>query len=172
MAKKLKVVANATPLIYLSKVDCLNILHQLFDTVYTTPEVKREVVDVGKALNKTDAHIVENAFKEGWLRVKKAPQIELHIPLQKGEETAVSLAKILKADFLLIDETRGRRAAELAEVQPLGTVGVLLLALERNLLGLQAFLDVLDRLVDVGFRLKQEIYIQIVLKARKIAEQR
>jgi len=169
LAKRIKIVANATPLIYLSKVGCLNILRQLFDTVYTTPEVKREVVDVGKALNKTDAYIVENAFKESWLRVKKAPPIELHIPLQRGEGMAVSLAKSQKADFILIDEIRGRRAAELAEVQPMGAVGILLLALKRNLLNLQAFLD---RLVDVGFRLKQEIYIQVVLKAREISEHR
>ena len=45
-----KVVSNATPLIYLAKVDKLNLLKSVFSNVFIPEEVKREVVDEGKRL--------------------------------------------------------------------------------------------------------------------------
>lgn len=170
MVKKGKVVANASPLIYLSKAEGLHLLRQLFDVVYTTPEVRAEVVDRGKSLGKADASVVEKAISEEWLKVKGAPLIALPITLQRGEETAISLAKQVHADFLIIDEVRGRRAAELVGVPALGTVGVLLFALRRKYLDLDGFLAMLDRLVHMGFRLRPETYLYAVSRARAITK--
>jgi len=49
------IVCNSTVLIYLSKIDKLFFLKELFKTVLIPEEVKREVVDEGKRKNYLDA---------------------------------------------------------------------------------------------------------------------
>jgi predicted nucleic acid-binding protein len=63
--------------------------------------------------------------------------------LHAGESSAISLAAEVGADWLLIDETKGRRAAGDRNIPFVGTVGVLELAATKHLVDLR---DVFDRL--------------------------
>jgi predicted nucleic acid-binding protein len=161
------IVSNATPLIYLARVGRLELL-KVFGDVFIPEEVKYEVVERGKELNKKDAYLVEKAIGEGWLKVKKAEAVDIPIKLEAGEMAAISLAKNLGIPEVLIDEAPGRAAAELVGLTPRGTLFVLLKALEEGKITLDELLDLLDDLVKEGFRLKEEVYLEAIRKAREI----
>ena len=133
-------------------------------------EVKAEVVDRGKKLGEKDAYSVEKAVNDGWLKTAKAKPLKTPIKLEGGETAVLSLAKKLNIREVLMDERPARSAARLLDLTPRGTVFVLLKALEKKLLNLDEFLSVLGQLIEHGFRMKEEVYVEAVRKAREIAE--
>ncbi len=165
------VVSNATPLIYLAKSGQLNLLKELFQQVFIPEEVRIEVIDRGKALKEKDASVIEQAVEEGWLKVSVADPIQIPIKLHKGEEATLALAKHLEAALVLIDEAPAREAAHLLGLRSGGTLYVLLLALKKRVIKIDDFLEILEALIEQGFRLKEEVYIEAIREARKIATQ-
>lgn len=163
------VVCNATPLIYLAKANRIDLLERVFGIVFIPQEVKAEVVDEGKRLGEKDAYVVEKAINEGWLKVVAAEAIDVPIRLDKGETAVLSLAKKLKLKIVLVDEILARSAAKLLDLTPRGTVFVLLKGLEKKEIDLDEFLEVLNQLISQGFRLKEEVYVEAVKEARRIA---
>ncbi len=164
------IVSNATPLIYLAKVGRINLLRSIFGEVAIPEEVEVEVVDIGKQLGKRDAYIVENAISEGWIKVFRTSAIKIPIELDRGEIAVISLAKKLGIREVLVDEISARTAARLVGLTPRGAVYILLRSLKNGLITLEEFLDILSQLVEQGFRLKEEVYIEAIRKAREIAE--
>lgn len=163
------IVSNATPLIYLAKVGRIDLLKKVFVEVFIPVEVKIEVVDRGKQLGERDAYIIERAIGEGWLKVLNAEVVEVPIKLDFGEVAVLSLAKKLGVREVLIDEVSARAAAALLDLIPRGTVFVFLKALEKKEINLDEFLEVLNQMIRQGFRLKEEVYVEAVRQARKIA---
>ena len=162
------VVSNSTPLIYLAKAGRLDLLEKLFGTVLIPEEVKVEVVDKGKALGEKDAYVIEKAIDEGWLKVQSVKVVEVPMKLHEGEVAALSLAKSMGL-VVLLDEVSARTAARLIGVSPRGTVFVLLSALEEKLVSFDECIETLNKLIVEGFRLKEEVYIETVKEARRIA---
>src|SRR3990172_2920149 len=161
------VVSNATPLIYLAKAGRIDLLEKVFGTVFIPEEVKVEVVDKGKLLKEKDAYTVEKAIREGWLKVSKTKTIDVPIKLDRGEIAALSLAKKLKLNVVLLDEVPARSAARLLDLTPRGTVFVLLKAVEKKAITLDEFLEILSQLISGGFRLKEEVYVEAVKEAKR-----
>jgi len=166
-----RVVSNATPLIYLAKIGRMDLLKKVFEEVFIPEEVKVEVVDEGKRLGERDAYIVEKAVRDGWLKVLTVEALEIPIKLEKGEVAVLSLAKRQGFREVLVDEVSARTAARLMGLIPRGTVFVLLKALEIEEISLNDFLDALSELVRHGFRLKEEVYLEAVRKAREISKE-
>lgn len=165
------IVSNATPLIYLAKIGKLNLLKIIFGDVIIPEEVKIEVVDKGKKLGEKDAYIIEQGIKDGWIKVSSTQAVESPLGLEKGEIDALSLAKNLGQNEILVDEISARTAAKLLGLKPKGTLFVLMKALEIGELNLDEFLDTLSDLVRQGFRLKEEVYLEAVRKAREIVKE-
>jgi len=163
------IVSNATPLIYLAKTGRIDLLRKVFGEVSIPEEVKIEVVDRGKQLGERDAYIIERATDEGWLKVLSAEIVKIPMKLEVGEVAVLSLAKKLGAKEVLMDEAPGRMAAKLLNLKPRGTIFVLLKALEKKEIDLDEFLEVFTQLIRHGFRLKEEVYVEAVREARRIA---
>jgi len=165
------IVSNATPLIYLAKAGRLDLLKSVFGKVFVSEEVKVEVVDRGKALGEMDAFTVEKAINQGWIKVLKADPLELPMRLQPGEASTLSLARKLAISEVLVDEITARSVSRLLGLKPRGTIFVLLKSLELGALDLEGFLELLSRLTQCGFRLKEEVYLEAVRKAREIVHE-
>ena len=163
------VVSNATPLIYFAKIGRIDLLKKMFGNVFIPQAVKVEVVDRGKLLGEEASYIMEKAITEGWLKVLSVEMIKVPISLHEGEVAALSLAKKLKINTVLLDEVSARSAARLLDLTPRGTIFVLLKALEKKEIDLDECIDALDHLIIKGFRLREEVYLETIKEARKIA---
>jgi len=164
-----KIVSNASPLIYLTKIGRLDLLKTIFGEVIIPIEVKEEIIDQGERLKEKDAYIIEKGVEDGWIKVIKTRPIKIPIIVHKGEKAAISLAKNLKIRDVLIDEISARTAAKLLDLKPKGTLFILLKALEINLISFDEFLDTLNQLISEGFRLSEEVYITAVKEAKRIS---
>lgn len=127
------VVADGSPLIVLINIEHIEVLPALFGQAVIPPEVSAEL----QQSNRPQAVRDFVASRPKWL-IERIPSIIQRIPgLHAGEQAAICLAQELKADLLLIDEVRGRRAASDRQIPFTGTIGVLELAADRRLLDLK-----------------------------------
>ncbi len=140
------VVADTSPLIYLSRVGALGLLHVLFGEVVVPRAVWTEGVE-----QRTAAPGLDALKRAEWLRVVDREWPTLDLGLDPGETAAILLAESMNADLLLIDERLGRRVAEARGLAVRGTLGVLVQA--RRAGALPALRPVLETLVADGFRI-------------------
>lgn len=89
------VVADTSPLIYLSRVGALKLLHALFGEIIVPRAVWTEVVEQRTAAPGLDALKSAN-----WLRVVDREWPGLDLGLDAGETAAILLAESLQADLL------------------------------------------------------------------------
>ena len=121
------VVSDTSPLSYLSKLNRLELLPQLFGEVVIPPTVLAEWErDASSASARTLAR------QGGWLRaiapMDEAAVADLERSIDRGEAEAIVLAQERRADLLLIDEEDGRAMAEKVGLEITGVLGVLLRA--------------------------------------------
>ena len=144
------VVADSSPLIALINIGHIDVLPRLFGQVIIPPEISAE-------LNvPTRPQAVRNFIgaRPNWLLERVPTRVEPIPMLHPGEVAAIRLAQELKADLLLIDEVRGRKAAADLNIAFTGTVGVLELAADRGLLELQ---DAFARLKSTDFWISPQL---------------
>jgi predicted nucleic acid-binding protein len=144
------VVSDASPLNVLVRTSLVGVLPALYKEVTIPSAVASEMSD-------PRAPSVIRAFigvPPAWL-VIRTPSKLLPLPgLDPGERAAISLARELPADLLLIDEKRGRRAAQDLHLPFVGTIGMLESAAARNLIDLT---DALARIRQTDFSVSDEI---------------
>jgi uncharacterized protein len=95
----------------------------------------------------------------------RVQQLQTRFNLDLGESAAIVLAEELKADQLLVDERAARRVARVRQLPIIGTVGILVLAKQRGLLGEVKL--VLDDLRVNGTRISDRLYAQALVLARE-----
>jgi predicted nucleic acid-binding protein len=134
------VVSDTSPLNYLVLIGIVDVLPKLFGEVYVPGKVVEELTH-----SSTPTAVKEWALAPpAWLRIgfpKSA--ITPSVRLDAGESEAIALAIELHANTLLIDDRKGRRAAEEFGFTALGTISVLEFAAEQNLLDLVSALAAL-----------------------------
>ena len=83
--------------------------------------------------------------------------------------SGIDLIEKLGLKEVLIDEVSARAAARLLDLTPRGTLFILLKALQKEEIDQEEFLEVLNQLLNEGFRLKEEVYLEALKEAKKIA---
>lgn len=144
------VIADSSPFIVLINIGHIDLLPALFQNVTMPREVAVELAKPNRPLE------VRNfiAQQPPWLAIKSPTKIENIPSLDDGEKAAISLAKELKGDLLLIDEERGRKAAAARKIVIPGTIGVLERAAETNLLDLK---DAFERVKKTDFWISHKL---------------
>jgi len=145
------VVADASPLIALQRIDQLGLLKALFEEVLVPPAVARE--------------LIPRLALPPWIRERALQQPiareVLRASLGPGESEAISLALEIHADRLIVDERAGRRVAEALGLRVAGVLGLLVLSKQRGLIpAVRPHLDVLLR---TGFRADPDL-VELILK--------
>ena len=102
------VVSDTSPITNLLQIQQLDLLQKLFDKVIITPQVYHELCEL-----KTQKEILDNL---NWISISEPHNKILIADLEKridsGEASSIALAVELKADYLLMDEHKGRSEAE------------------------------------------------------------
>jgi predicted nucleic acid-binding protein len=146
------IVADAGPLIALSRIGKLHVLSSLFTSVLVPSSVLEEL-----RLHENRPGVEQLALayaKQKWFRSVSPPDLRPIQGLDKGECAAIHLAEHLKCP-LLVDERRGRTAARRRHLDVIGTGRILLAAKQKGLI--EGVGVVLDELRSSGYRLSGEL---------------
>ena len=157
------VVADTTPIITLMKLQRLDLLEKLFDTVLVPNAVFEELISNSNYLTEAQM-VVECPFLKR-LEVSDRQSIKiLHevVGLDVGESEAIALAEENHADLLIIDERKGRRVAKQMELKITGTIGILLQAYDCKILSQEEILSCSERLRNSRIRISDSLFELII----------
>ncbi len=160
------VIADAGPLIALARIGHIHLLREVFGEVVMTEVVQQEVLSGGDF---ADSVFIENAIQEGWLQVEVSPRTMIGTDLEwldPGERSAILLALEYQQDGqtsrLVIDEAKGRAAAQSLSLELIGSAGIIAAAVRLGLIPQARAL--LESLCTSGYFLSQTV-INSALKA-------
>jgi predicted nucleic acid-binding protein len=136
-------VADSGPLIALARLDLLWLPARLEREVLVTETVWDEIT---RAPADCESQLFQAARSSGWLTVLPDPETSdgsWANLLDDGERSALSLA-LQSGAIVLVDELRARAVAARLGLSVVGTLGLLLVARERGMVGpLRPLVDVL-----------------------------
>jgi len=126
----------------LAKLNVLPLLKRLYGTVLISQTVYEEVVTQGLARGYPDAGVVKLFWEQqGWspvvVRQEEIPEDLQEARLDPGEKESIHLAAQGRGTLLLVDEEAAREAARERGVRIKGTLGFLVEAFHKELLGLE-----------------------------------
>jgi len=158
----MKVVCDSTVLIGLAKIGKIEILKNVFRTIYIPQAVYEEIVTKGK--NKPGSGEIAGAK---WINCQSVNDRRMVKILQAqfgyGESEVLLLGKQLNADWLLLDDEKARNAAISANFKVMGLGGVLSVAKELGFI--HHVKPLLDELKNKNFRMSDKIYNEILKKS-------
>ena len=128
-----KIIVNSTPMIILSKIGMLSIMHRLFGEIIIPQAVYDEITCKSDVISKI---IRDNR----WIKVSKissnADRSMYKSKLHDGEVEVMILAQEMDADILaVIDDNAAKKTAKYLGINVIGTLGVLVMAKKRGYLG-------------------------------------
>ncbi len=159
------IVSNTTPLIGLASIQRFYLLYQLFSKIYIPQAVYNEAVvrgrEFGGAKRKVStAQWIETVAVDSRLAVDVLLDV-----LDLGEAETIVLAREIGADWVLMDEKKGRRKLTQLGLNKIGTVGILLKAKQLGLLSLVK--PDIDKLCQQGFGLSQTVIDTVLHQANE-----
>jgi predicted nucleic acid-binding protein len=154
------VVSDTSAITNLIQLGLLDILHTLFGEILLAEAVKKELDQLPNQSAVLDT-------KE-WIKIAAIQDThllqELLLSLDEGEAASIILAIEKQADYLIIDESEGRKAAQKFNIRITGLLGVLVRAKQKGLI--PALMPIMDELViNMKFRIHTELYEEVLKQA-------
>lgn len=134
-------ISNAGPLIVLGKLNRLELLAELYETVAIPQAVYDEVVTQGLRRGATDATVVRLFWNQKQWPVlecdsKTRQQYQAHVHLDQGEHDVLALAASVHAKLVLLDDEAARHEARRLGFTVRGSVGVVAQSYQHGILNL------------------------------------
>lgn len=177
--ENLKVVSNTSPLIYLSKIGRLRLLHDLFGVISIPDAVANEILR-GKDLSDGFASAMDakDAIEAGWIKVEEPNKNEHDLAetysrdpgIHPGEAAVLAMGR--RFDLLLLDDLCARAFAKALGLDMVGTIGILLQAYDAGLVSFAEFEESLDDLEYYDFWLRPHLKRRIMAEAELIRLER
>lgn len=149
------VVSDASPINILVRIHYIETLPKLFRIVVIPPAVERELS------RSTTPRVVRDwlAGRPGWLQVRTPAHVDPTLTRDPGEREAICLACELKPDAILLDDLRARHIAERLGLIVTGTIGVLDMAAQRDLISLP---EAIEAIRGTDFRVSDALLTQVL----------
>lgn len=157
----MKIASNASPLIFLAKIEKLNLLEKY--EIIVPKQVYDEIIK-GANIGKEDAHKIESLIEKGIIKLEETKinqEIEKY-NIGLGEKAAISLAIDKKIKIILLDERKARRIAKFYKLKPKGTLGVLIEAFNNNRISKKELKELIQKLVKEGYRISEELILDLL----------
>jgi len=155
-------VVDTSPLIFLAKLDRLDLLQRGADQVVAPPAVFQEIDEYPDVASNR----IEDA-KKSWLQVRAVEDRRLvdvlMADLDAGESEVIALALEVEAERAVLDDLDARRLAQRLGVAPVGTLGLLLAAKLRG--KIPSLRAEIDRLRQAGFRVSPTLSQAVLREA-------
>ncbi|MBS1493438.1 MAG: DUF3368 domain-containing protein [Bacteroidetes bacterium] len=137
------IISDTSCLILLSKINELEILKKLYNTIYITEDVLKEYglkippwFNVQSPIDKTRQQILE-------------------IQLGKGEASSLALAIELKDSVLILDDYKARKIAKSLDLKFSGTLGILIKAKKNG--HIKSLKSILEKLKSNNYFISEEL---------------
>ncbi len=142
------IIADASCLILLDKIGKLELLRKLFGTINVTPEVATEFGSRLPSWIKT----LPNSDKTLQLYIEKF--------VDKGEASAITLAKEFRNSLLIIDDLKGRIFAQKTGIAITGTLGIIVQAKFAGII--TSIKPLILKIKETNFRISTELEDKIL----------
>jgi predicted nucleic acid-binding protein len=133
------VVSDTSPLNYLILIGHAEVLPILFDRIVAPPAVIEELLHPGSP---PPVHAWASV-PPAWLEIVSPKKVDSALRLGVGEMAAISIARELNAEMLLVDERKATAVAHRLGLQVVGTLNILALSAERDLINLDTAINAL-----------------------------
>ncbi|MFL6291759.1 MAG: DUF3368 domain-containing protein [Thermoanaerobaculia bacterium] len=156
-----EVISNTSPLLYLYRVQAIDLLPTMFGEAWTPSAVVQEL-----RAGREKGYDVPEPSTYPWLRVvdpRAIPSEWLASDLGPGELAALSLALENPERIILVDDALARRIAQTAGLTVWGTLRVLLEGKSRGLL--ERIAPLIDQLEQAGMRISSLIRLRVLALA-------
>jgi len=154
-------VVDASPLIFLAKLDRLDYLSRSADSIVTPPAVLAEI----QGQRDSAASRILEAEKT-WLEVEEPRETNpvriLKAEMGLGESEAIVLALEIEAERIVMDDLDARRVG----LHPIGTLGLLLAARLRG--ELPSLREEIQKLEQLGFRASGSLVTAVLESAGEL----
>lgn len=155
-----RVVCNASPLIFLAKINSLRLLDDY--SLHIPNQVKDEVL-AGHKKGKADACLILDYLDARKIEpVRVVPLRSFPAALGSGEKASITLAVRLNLKTIFIDESKARSVARVYGLEPKGTLGILWESYRDGKLNKAGIERLIYELVEKGFRIKEELLIEFL----------
>lgn len=151
-------ICNSSPLIFLTKINKLELLKELFEKITIPEAVKKEVL----VENKEEYNAIKRAIEEGWIVIEN-PKKYTNLGIGKGENSSLNLAKE-KNEALIIDDLRAVKIAKSLNIEFIRTTDILLMALKRDLIKKEEIIKLFNELIKNKYYLSPRLYLEIIRK--------
>lgn len=165
-------IFDATPLIYLAKVDRLELLDALPSDCVVPDRVYTEVVTRGIEQDHPDARRIERAVEDGRLERVSVPGSTTFDRLQRNDRLSTADSAVLaiadeRDGTAIMDETYGRDVAAAEEIPTRGTAYLVLWLLRADRIDGSEASEIIDAMLDEGWYCAPDLYKSL---QRKIDE--
>ena len=150
-------VADAAPLIFLSKINQLSLISQLFDPEIFIPVAVRNEV-FGPEVPPDEERLLKDLFSGCHILTLNEPT-RFAKALSFADNCILTLAVEKQADLILSDDRLLRKTAVIEGLQVVGTIGLLIRAVKSSFLPQKKAIRLLDELVNShNFRISIQVY--------------
>lgn len=152
------VISDTTPIISLIKANSLDLLKKLYGKVLIPKAVYRELTE--NTVFAKEAEIIKDIDFLAVVAVENEKSVSVLrnvTGLDAGESESLIMYDEQKADLLLMDEHKGRSVAKQLNVRHIGTVGILLLAYDKEMILRDDVKKCLDTMLANNIRLDRKL---------------
>jgi uncharacterized protein len=151
------VVSDTSPITNLIQINLLNILKDIYGQIVIPQTVYDELCEI-----ESQKKIID---EQSWIHILSAQNTSLvsslETELDSGESESIALSIEIHADYLIIDEIKGRQKAESMGIRIVGLLGTLLKAKDLRLIPL--IRPVVERLIhEIGFHINPQLKAHIL----------
>ncbi len=160
------VVCDSSILILISKLEMLDLLIDVFGTIYIPRAVYIESVERGKKLKKIDAFSIENKIKEGKIvfeelkNFNEKENLSNNFNIHDGEAEALAFYLEKKADLFGTDDFRTLKTCKILNIRYFTTPIFLIRCYEKKKISKEKILLKFEKLKEFGWY-KEDLIIDL-----------